>query len=278
MWTCANCGELNAEASAACEVCDRPRETSTPPPRRVRVAPPPPPIEPDPIEPGPIEPGPIEPGPADMPPGRHRTWAIVLAAVLVAGLIVGAVFVVPRLLHSDRTPVASGTPTAGVPSAEPTSAEPTSADPTPTDEPSPSPTETTGLVSVDPGVTDGRASDVAAMFDTYFTGVNEKDYDAVGTVLDPAGSIDPGNAGEMAGLARGTKTTQDSDITLTAMSDSGGDRLLAQLTFQSEQAAGDGPKGRSSETCTRWSIGYTVSGATTGSYRIVKSKASSRPC
>jgi hypothetical protein len=208
----------------------------------------------------------------------------VLVAVLVAGLIAGAVFVVPRLL-SDRTPAASGTP--AVPSAEPTSPDPTSPDPTATtdpapvattDEPTPAPTETTGLVTVDPGLTDDRANDIAAMFGTYFTGVNDKDYDSVGTVLDPAGSIDPGNAREMAGLARGTRSTHDSGITLNAVSNAGADRLLAEVTFQSEQAAGDGPKGRTSETCTRWSIGYTVSGATTGSYRIVKSKASSRPC
>ena len=114
------------------------------------------------------------------------------------------------------------------------------------------------------------------MFDTYFSGINDKDYNAVGSVLDPTGSVNPDDPQQMADLARGTRSTTDSGVTLTTLSGAGG-ALTAEVTFRSNQAPGDGPRGRTAETCTDWDIRYTIGGASPP-YRIRRSKATSAPC
>jgi hypothetical protein len=215
-------------------------------------------------------------------PERPRPpWVliIVLIVIVLAG-VVAAVLVVPRLLHrtSDNADPAPAPVVTTAPAPDPTT-EAATADPTPasTAEDPPTAPTSVGVVAIDPAVTDDRASGVARTFDVYFSGINNKDYDSVGTVLDPAGSIDPGNTKQMADLAAGTRSTQDSDATLVGLDDSGGG-LLAEIRFQSNQDAGGGPRGRTGETCTRWDIVYTLSAGSDGAYRIVKSKAHSRPC
>ena len=110
-----------------------------------------------------------------------------------------------------------------------------------------------------------------AMFDAYFGGINDKDYDRVATVLDPA------SADEMAGLERGTRSIHDSEISLRGLSDLDDGRLLADVAFRSRQDPGAGPKGRTGETCTRWRIAYTVS-TSAGAYLLVKGSAPAGPC
>jgi hypothetical protein len=164
------------------------------------------------------------------------------------------------------------------PTLDPTTDPPVTEDtPAPTDDPAPTtPPTASGIVTIAPAVTDSRAPDVAAMFDTYFGGINSKDYNAVGSVLDPSGSIDPSNAAQMRAVANGTRTTQDSGVSLALLEDAGPGLLHAEVTFRSTQAPGDGPHGRPAETCTAWDIVYTL---TTGdAYRIKKSKATSSPC
>jgi hypothetical protein len=135
-----------------------------------------------------------------------------------------------------------------------------------------------GLVAIEPHpATDPRAPAIAGMFHTYFAGINGKDYTAVGTVLDPAGTVDPTSAKEMAALERGTATTQDSDISLVAIRDALG-AVQAQVRFRSTQDAGAGPKGRSSETCTQWAIDYELSHDDASGYRILGGAAEHRPC
>jgi hypothetical protein len=211
---------------------------------------------------------------------------LILLGVLLVVLVAGAIGI-PRLLRSPDEPSSAGSPATTAAPAEPQPGEPqptgsepigtTAPEPTgegSTDEPPPAPTAV-GIVRIGAGLTDDRAAEVATMFDTYFAGINAKDYDQVGSVLDPAGSIDPTDAGAMAELADGTRTTRDTGIALNRLLDLGGDRVRAEVTFRSTQKAGDGPRGRTGETCTRWDIAYTLS---TPPYRILRSTASSRPC
>jgi hypothetical protein len=135
-----------------------------------------------------------------------------------------------------------------------------------------------GLVTIEPqAAADPRTPAIAGMFHTYFTGINGKDYTSVGTVLDPAGTVDPTSAKEMAALERGTGTTQDSDITLMSIRDALG-VVQAQVRFRSTQDAGAGPKGRSYETCTRWAIDYELSHDDASGYRILGGAAEHWPC
>jgi hypothetical protein len=277
MWTCATCEDVNADEEAFCAVCGRARPVVAEPPTAAVPAPPPAPIVTHAPEPVPL-PVPIEAPPVAAPvgsPGRRpRTGMLILLVALVAVLVAGAIGI-PRLLRSaddDPAPVAA---TPVEPPPAPTEATTIPPEPTgegPAGEPSPT---AAGLVRIGPGVTGDRAAGVAAMFATYYGGINAKDYDQVGSVLDPAGSIDPADDGDMADLARGTRTTRDSDIVLNRLLDLGGAQIRAEVTFRSNQRSGDGPRGRTGETCTRWDIAYTLSFPP---YKIVRSTASSAPC
>lgn len=238
-----------------------------------------------PLAPAPTYASVVAPIPA---PSKPLPTRLILAAVLalVVGLGAAAAIVSPRLLRSD-THDNQGAGNTFV-SAEPTTASPVepTADParnspdptdTATDEPTTAPTAV-GLVAIDPSLTDERVTDIAAMFDLYYRGINDKDYDSVGSVLDPAGSIDPGNPKQMADLAKGTRSTQDSAVALISLTDVTDDLLAAEVTFRSSQKPGDGPRGRTGETCTHWDIVYTVNAASDATYKIRKSRATSRPC
>lgn len=135
------------------------------------------------------------------------------------------------------------------------------------------------LVTVADDVTHERAPEVAAMLETYFTGINTKDYAKVAEVLDPAGELDPDDPDQMARFTDGTATAKDSDIVLRELSDLGPGRLGADVTFKSEQDAGDGPDDRLDETCTDWRVSYTLTErATKDGYRIFNGEGTSNAC
>ncbi|MBO3738440.1 hypothetical protein [Actinoplanes flavus] len=245
MWVCIDCGERNSGTPDECAVCHRPR-----PPRAAIWEPP---------EPAPLWiPEPADPGPP-APPARSRLLPALPIVVLIAALVTAAVVGGPRLLGTDHQPSAPGRPVA-------------SAAPVPVLE-----NDRAGLVTVAAAVTDPRAGDVADMLDTYFTGINERDYRAVAGVLDPAGEIDPADARQMAAFAEGTSTTRDSDVVLVRLAEAASGRLRAEVTFRSEQKDGHGPPERLDETCTRWRAVYVLS--TTGNtYRLLRGDATSEPC
>ncbi|MBW6436740.1 hypothetical protein KZ829_23645 [Actinoplanes hulinensis] len=246
MWVCIDCGERNTGTPDECAVCHRPR----PAPRAAIWEPP---------EPPPIWiPEPADPEP-NGPPARSRLIPALPIAVLIAALVTAAVLGGPRLLGPDR-PAPRAAP---VPSAAPT---------TPILE-----DDTVDLVTVAAAVTDPRAGDVADMLETYFTGINERDYRAVAGVLDPAGEIDPADARQMAAFAEGTSTTRDSDVVLVRLAEAASGRLRAEVTFRSEQEDGHGPPERLDETCTRWRAVYVLSTAG-NTYRMLRGDATNEPC
>ncbi|WP_127546308.1 hypothetical protein [Actinoplanes sp. OR16] len=188
------------------------------------------------------------------------------------------ILLIPKLLDRED-PAADGqiSPTATeiTETVTPETTEPE----TPTAEPTtPDPTTPTqvGVVTIGQNVTDIRAADIAAMFDTYFGGINAKDYGRVASALDPAGVIDPTDPAQMAAFQEGTRTTQNSEVILHRLGD-GAEGTLAEVTFRSTQEAGAGPKGRAGETCTQWSIDYTLT-ETNGAFRILRGAADSKPC
>ncbi|MCA2215392.1 hypothetical protein [Jidongwangia harbinensis] len=278
MWTCSACGETNAGDAAVCAVCARPAPAASPRPSSG-----------DPTLPA--GPAPVADRYVAPRPRPAWRWPALVGLVVLA---LTAVILVPRLTG----PGADGPPTGGsgaaddgvVPPEEtvpplPDETEPTpdlppdQTEPTPeVPEPTPEVPDQVGLVRIDAGLPDPPAAEVARVFDTYFSGINTKDYDSVRPVLDPAGVVDPTDDAQMAVFAEGTATTQDSDITLRSIEGADGDPVRALVTFRSRQDAGDGPKGRSQETCTHWQIRYDLSHDTTAGYRIVRGKATDRPC
>ena len=94
------------------------------------------------------------------------------------------------------------------------------------------------------------ADEVRLTLDRYFDAINRHDW---------AGAWNEFTANEQqkvsqAKLARGSATTQNSDIVLQSLTPLR-DGQLAVVTFQSTQDPEDGPDGQS---CNRWKLGYTL--------------------
>ena len=132
---------------------------------------------------------------------------------------------------------------------------------------------------IDPAVTDPRAADVAAMFDSHFSAVNAKDYAKAIAAYDPAGVINPNDSAQASDFRQAISTTTDEQITLRSIGpdSSGRGVLAARVTFRSNQQAGYGPRERPNETCTAWDVTYSVS-QPGGVYKIFAGKATNAPC
>jgi hypothetical protein len=112
---------------------------------------------------------------------------------------------------------------------------------------------------------------VGTLFDSYFSGINAKQYEQVLTLFDPSGSVNPNDPAQAAAFTAGVSTTTDSQVVLHSIADNAaqaGD-LNARLTFQSHQDAGYGPPGSPNETCTNWDITYQLRPWGSG-YRILR--------
>jgi hypothetical protein len=88
---------------------------------------------------------------------------------------------------------------------------------------------------------------VARLLNSYFTAINQHDYQAYVALLDPAAAARE----TPARFARGYGTTTDSGATLTSITDLGGGRKAASVTFTSHQAPSASPDASS---CDVWSI------------------------
>jgi hypothetical protein len=130
-------------------------------------------------------------------------------------------------------------------------------------------------------VTDPRATAVASMFDAYFTGIDQKDYQAALSEYDPAGTINPNDAQQAQQFEKGVSSSDDTDIVLASVGPAGrtSPATSAQVTFQSTQSAGMGPPDATGETCTKWQLTYVLSQAANGSYLIFNvSSATDQAC
>jgi hypothetical protein len=126
--------------------------------------------------------------------------------------------------------------------------------------------------------TDPRAKAVAEMFNTYFSAINQHDYQTAVSVFDPGGEFNPNDPQYVQALANGLATTTDSKIVVASIRPPAPEPARkAEITFRSHQAAGYGPSGDTSETCTNWDLIYTIS-QPSGQYLIDKVKGTNSPC
>jgi hypothetical protein len=130
-------------------------------------------------------------------------------------------------------------------------------------------------ISVDSAVTA-----VAGMFNTYFTGINDHNYQQATSVYDPNGIVDPNDSSQVAQFAKGVSTTSDSSITLVNVTPSDGSMVqTAEVQFTSNQQAGFGPKDNPESTCTNWDVTYTLTLGSSNNYLINSvSSASDSAC
>jgi hypothetical protein len=136
------------------------------------------------------------------------------------------------------------------------------------------------MVSIDTSVAeDPRAQQVAALFDTYFSAISEKNYARVLRQYDPDGSVNPNDPQQVKSFERGISTSSDSDVALEGLSPNAPDpATTAEITFESTQAAGYGPSGARDQTCTQWTLTYQLTYSDAAGYRILTSKGSSTGC
>ena len=107
------------------------------------------------------------------------------------------------------------------------------------------------------------------MFNTYFTGINAKNFQQALSVFDPSGIIDRNNSSQVQQFANGVSTTTDSAATLVRIEPSDGSTVQsAKIRFTSQQQAGYGPQDDPRATCTNWRVTYTLRLSSSGSYLI----------
>ncbi|MFI9614084.1 hypothetical protein ACIHCM_20875 [Streptomyces sp. NPDC052023] len=246
---------------------------------RMRQRPAPPPAG-NPYQPPRQQPPPApDPAPAPVwtPPRQHPATtgtggglgkAFVVLLLMLAGLW-AAVQYVPELVNSMSSGSPEVTDGPSVRSAPGNGGTDTSED-TPDPEPEPE------YLAEAPGATvdysqaagESRASEVAGMFAHFYGAINNRDYDKALGYYDPGtATVDLDSSASRAKWKDVMATTQESDIALTAVRDSG-DFTLATVSFRSHQDPGYGPAGNENSTCTDWTITYQLT--TTDGYRIFK--------
>jgi hypothetical protein len=148
---------------------------------------------------------------------------------------------------SEEAPTLTPTPTEYV-TTEPTF------EPTPDPAPTPEPTLGNDLVSITPeAAQDPAAPAVVELLTTYYRAINDHDYptyQAQQTRTAQAQLSRPT-------FATGFRSTVNSEVVIQALTLTDDGRLLASITFTSNQDAADGPKG---QTCTHWSVGKFLKG------------------
>ncbi len=199
-------------------------------------------------------------------PGRVRA---VVGCVVVAGVAAAVgipVFLTQRDDAPDTTFVAT-TP-------EPVWTEPPPPTPDYTKEPTPEP-----ALSVDySGVVDNPDSaDMARSLSVYFDGVDNKDFSQAYAAYTPEWQARV----PFSQWAEGVSTTDHSNISLVSISYAADATPTVEVLFRSTQAADKGP--RPGETCTDWSIAYTLERRGSGAAPFLiaggkKSGFGSQPC
>jgi hypothetical protein len=136
-----------------------------------------------------------------------------------------------------------------------------------------------GSVQIDPAlVTDARAVQVATLFDSYFSAVSAKNFDAALALYDPNGDVDTNDAQQRAAFKKSEATSTDDQGVLKSLSPAGpGPVTTARISFRSQQAAGYGPAGDTSQTCSIWTLTYTLT-YTDNKYLIKSATGSHTGC
>ena len=127
---------------------------------------------------------------------------------------------------------------------------------------------------------DSSAAAVLSMFKTYFSGINDHNYQQAVSVFDPSGIIDPNDSSQVQHFVDGVRTTSDSGIMLIKIIPSEGSAVqTAEVRFTSNNQAGFSPADNPDSTCTHWDVTYTLSLGSGGNYLIKDvSSASDSAC
>lgn len=97
---------------------------------------------------------------------------------------------------------------------------------------------------------DDTTRSVAAVFETYFEGINSANYEQAWLMLSPKL-----RGPSWLSFAKGTSTSFDTQVAILLVTPEPGGSVTAQVTFTSVQASEKGPDG---DTCDHWDLDYTL--------------------
>jgi hypothetical protein len=205
--------------------------------------------------------------PASRPAARSRKgakaagWSIAAALVALVLIIVGI-----NGSHHHTATLSSGSSGSGTTPDGSASQIPSSPP-----APSPEPTQVGVVTLSDEAASDPAATTVAQMFNTYFTGINSRNYQQALDEFDPSGIVDPNDSTQAQSFIDGVKTSKDSNVTIVGVDPSDGSAVQsAELQFTSHQKAGYGPQDAPDETCTDWDVTYELTQDSSDGYLIYK--------
>ena len=200
--------------------------------------------------------------PAAAPRRKSRAGAVVAS---VLGVVVVAL-VAFGLDHHLTAGASSNSVSAG--SASQNNAAPDAT--TTTSVPTPPPPTHVGVVAMSSGIRNNpQAVAVGRMFNTYFTGIDKRQFQRTLQVFDPNGIIDPNDPSQAQQFIDGVDTSSDSGMILVGVDPSDGSTVdAAEVRFTSHQKAGYGPKDDPDSTCTDWDIHYVLTQDSSGGYLI----------
>jgi hypothetical protein len=183
------------------------------------------------------------PAPAPTPTPRRSKGLLIAAGVVALGLLTGGIGTV---LLSGGT--RSTTSVAVAPTVTPAPIEPSGEAVTPFDPPDAAPTDAPDLVVHDDT---GEAPTVAALFQAYVDGINQKAYAEAFAVL----SARAQKRGTFASFAKGLASTKITRFSVVRIGTDADGSQIVEVMFTSEQ---DAVAGGTGQTCSNWAIGYTL--------------------
>jgi hypothetical protein len=237
--------------------CAAPPQTTPPQTTPPQTTPPQTTGYPPPASPAPAFPPPSTPAGPRRRSGGGRTTAFIIAGILVALAAGGGAYALVSRSPGHATAQPPGRPAVTVPASAAASIVPSSSSPTasasasPSTSPSasatPSPTQT-GTVRTAPGVA-GNSSEpqVDAYLNRYFNSINTRNYSEYNSLLDGQKQ----QADSQSSFDSGFATTKDSNEVLTAIVDTGGGSLTANVTFTSRQSPADSID---QSACNNWQL------------------------
>jgi len=137
-----------------------------------------------------------------------------------------------------------------------------------------------GIVDLSAVSSDPRALVIGQVLDSYFSGINQRDWARAVSALD-SHVVDSSDPNQMATFERGESTTNDSNVVVQSINENSDapSGLSATVTLQSRQDPSLGPDG---QACTLWNLEYLFSGtegSTEGSFLyIYKTRGSHTAC
>jgi hypothetical protein len=218
---------------------------------------------------------------AERAPGYGTGWFVGATAVLAAivtGAILGGDALIARSVAAPEataadyyrltpdgnitdgpvqpveTPSESWTPAPT--EDETSSSQPVSPEPTEPAVPSVPPVGNELITVAPEAAQDPSAPEVVELLTAYFTAINNHDYDRYQAQHTRGAQATTSRKS----FTSGYRSTADSEITLVGLSTATDGRLLAQVSFVSNQNAEDGPD---AQTCTRWTVGKFLEGQAT---------------